>query len=113
MPTGADGRIDAQYIKDVVKADLMPLVRKCHEELTTRKPGAEGRISLAFRIVGDEKIGGIVDDASLAADAGTLAADDRFAICVRESTMSLSFRPPPQKGSVVVPVTMVFTNHDD
>jgi hypothetical protein len=35
-----------------------------------------GRISLSFRIVGDAKIGGIVDETNLAADAGRLAEDD-------------------------------------
>jgi hypothetical protein len=111
MPTGADGKIDPAYIRDVVRSDLRPMIEKCFEELRTRKPGAEGRFSMSFKIVGDAEIGGIVDETKLADDAGALAMDDSFTTCVRESTMTLAFRPPPMelgtRGEVVVPITLI------
>lgn len=113
MPTGSDGKVDAEYIRDVVRSDLKPLVQQCFNELSARKPNATGRISLTFRIVGDDKIGGIVDDATLAVDAGPLAEDETFASCVHESAMSLAFRPPVNDTTVVVPLSVVFEGRDD
>jgi hypothetical protein len=113
LRTGADGQIDPQHIKEIVRADLMPMVTKCHDELRARKPGAAGRISLKFKIINDEKLGGVVDDTQLAADAGPLADDERFTTCVTESTMSLAFPPLPQGGSAIVPMSLVFEDRDE
>lgn len=111
MPTGADGKIDPAYIRDVVRSDLRPMIEKCFEELRSRRPDSEGRFSMSFKIVGDAQIGGIVDETKLADDAGALAMDESFTTCVRESAMTLAFRPPPlelgTRGEVVVPITLV------
>lgn len=105
MPESPDGGIDPSYIQDVVRADLLPMIKGCYEEMLTRKD-AGGRVVSSFKIVGDEGIGGIVEEASVEAEGGL--DDEKLLTCIRESTMSLAFRPPPKGGWVTVkyPMTM-------
>lgn len=99
MPESPDGGIDPQYIREVVRRDLAPLIKDCYEEMLSRKD-AGGRLVMSFKIVGDENIGGIVEEADVEAEGGL--ADEQLVTCIRESTLSIAFRPPPGDGWVTV-----------
>lgn len=94
-----DGGVDPNYIRDVVRSDFFPLVGSCYERLLERQD-AGGVVEVSFTVVGDEKIGGIVEEAEVSPDAGI--GDDEFRTCLRESMMSVAFRPPPHGGKVTV-----------
>jgi hypothetical protein len=102
MPMGADGQIDPKYIQSVIRGDMLPMAEKCYEELLSRKPDAGGRMEMVFKIVGDEQVGGIIEEAEI--DGGVAGAFDDPAMetCIRESLLSLAFPPPPKNGWVTV-----------
>ena len=102
MPAGPDGQVDPKYIQSVIREDMLPMASKCYEELLSRKPDAGGRMEMVFKIVGDDKLGGIIEEAEL--DGGVLGAfgDAKMETCMRESLLSLAFRPPPNDGWVTV-----------
>ena len=103
----ADGRgIDPKYIQEAVREDLFPMAKQCYEDLLARKPDAGGRLEMEFTIAGDDKIGGIVEEASIA-KTSTLQ-DERMATCVRESLMTVSFPPPAHDGVVTVVYPIIF-----
>jgi hypothetical protein len=107
-----DGRgIEPKYIQEVVREDLFPMARKCYEDLLARKPDAGGRLEMEFTIAGDDKIGGIVEEASMA-DTSSLK-DEKMETCVRESLLTLSFPPPAHDGVVTVVYPIVFGPGDD
>jgi hypothetical protein len=100
MPEAPDGGVDPGYVRERVREDFIPMARQCYDELLARAPDAGGRIVVNFTIVGDEKVGGVIDEASIG-DASTLT-DERMATCFRESMMSMAFRPPKGAGKVTV-----------
>lgn len=107
-PEGPDGgRMDPKYIQEVVRGEFFPMAKKCYEELLSRKDAAAGRVEMSFTIVADEKLGGIVEDASADADGGV--ADEKMSTCMRESLSTLSFRPPAHGGIVTVVYPIVFS----
>jgi hypothetical protein len=110
----ADGRgIDAKYIQEVVREDLFPMAEKCYEELRARQPDAGGRLEMEFTIAGDDKIGGIVEEASIAETSSL--KDEKMETCMRESLLTLSFPPPSHDGvvTVVYPITFSPDEHDE
>jgi hypothetical protein len=107
-PSG--GPLDAKYIQEVVRSDFFPMAVKCYEELQIRKKDARGRIEIKFKIIGDEKLGGIIEEADIDNDGGL--ADEKLDTCLRESFLSLSFKPPPKGGWVTVVYPMEFSPDD-
>lgn len=108
----ADGRgIDPKYIQEVVREDLFPMARQCYEELTARRPDAGGSLEMELTIAGDDKIGGIVEDASLAKTSSL--KDEKMETCIRESLLTLSFPPPAHDGVVTVVYPIVFSPADE
>ena len=105
MPTLArDGATtsqpDPEYIRKRVQEDLFPLARECYANLRTKNPAAAGRVALSFSILGDRKVGGVVDHVTLTDD--TTLDDAELQTCMRESMMSVSFDAPPDDGEVTV-----------
>jgi hypothetical protein len=100
------GNLSKEYIRDTIREDLVPLVRECYDDLLQRDDAAEGRVVMQFDIVGDESVGGIVDDVVLT-DATDLHEDD-FSECVRESMASVIFDPPEGGGIVQVTYPFIF-----
>ena len=113
MPERADGHIDPDYLRQRVKEDFLPMAKACYNELLARDPKAAGKIVVKMKIVGDEKVGGIVEDATIDRDAGTMP-DEKLETCFRESMMSMAFAPPPHGGSVTViyPFTLAESDPD-
>ena len=70
------------------------MARACAEELSARRPDVKGKAFVAFELLGDRKIGGVVSSAEIVRDKSTLV-DDGFETCVRESLYGVYFDPPP------------------
>jgi hypothetical protein len=95
-----DGGLSRDYIRKVVREDFFPMAKGCYEELLSRRDAAGGRLDVKFKIVGDERSGGIVDEVEVVNDGGL--ADERLSTCIRESMLSVAFEPPPKGGWVTV-----------
>jgi hypothetical protein len=108
---GTGPRIEAKYIQERVREDFFPLAKQCYEHALERRPGIAGKIALHFTIVGDEKIGGIVEDASVGEES-TLH-DEEFETCMSESMMTMTFPPPKGGGTVAVTYPIDFSPGDD
>jgi hypothetical protein len=100
--THDDGELDPNYIRSVFREDMWPMARACYEELLARQPDAGGRVEMSFQIIADKQHGGVIDVAEVDAGAPDAIRDDRMNTCVRESLLTLAFRPPPHGGAVTV-----------
>jgi len=109
-PAGT-ARIDPKYIRERVREDFFPLAKECYQGVLERHPERSGKVALHFTIVGDERIGGIVEEATVG-DESTLR-DDEFDTCMTESMMSMTFPPPKGGGSVTVVYPIEFSPGDD
>jgi uncharacterized membrane protein len=109
-PTTDGGGMDPQYIREVFKEEFYPMAKKCYEELLSRKDASAGRVEVSFSIVADARLGGIVEDVSIASDGGV--ADDKMTTCMRESMSGVSFRPPAHGGVVTVVYPILFSADD-
>jgi hypothetical protein len=90
--------IDPKYIREHVQNEFFPLALKCYEDLSKRVPDAGGSAVLAFDIVGNPNIGGIVEQVDVL-NKSTLR-DPEFIDCMRQSFLSVTF-PPPESGTMV------------
>jgi hypothetical protein len=106
-PPGVAGHLDAHDIQDRVRADFFPMASGCYVDAEKRTPGLRGRILLHFAIVGDSKVGGVVESADVL-DASTIR-DPMMIDCLRESMLSLTFPPPKQGGFVTVEYPIEFS----
>jgi hypothetical protein len=115
MPPGGPGNqaksAQGTYIQSVMRQDFFPLAKGCYASANAKSPGLRGSIELNFRIVGDRRVGGVVDQASLG-DAGTIQDPD-FAECMAQSMMSVSFDAPPGDQEITVTYPISFSPDDD
>jgi hypothetical protein len=112
--TDADGgsdRIDPSYIRQRVHEDLLPLAKDCYASALKRDPKMAGKLVVHFRIIGDRKVGGVVDETKLL--DGTTLTDPEMQTCVQESMMSVSFDAPPGDREVTVTYPLDFSPEDD
>jgi hypothetical protein len=112
MPTVPDGdagesKVDPGYLKGIISHDFVPLAQDCYQGALAKNRQASGTAVLHFEIVGDRKVGGVVDDVKLL--DGTTIDDPAFRTCVTESMMSVSFDAPPEDGTLSVTVPMRFS----
>lgn len=109
MPTLDGGAVDPDYLRARIREDFAPMAAQCYDQWAARAPGAPaGRVVADFVILGDERVGGVVDEVTLESgdrdagpDAGVLG-DGEFQTCLRESMMAMAFRPPPGRGRLRV-----------
>jgi hypothetical protein len=93
--------LDPEYIQARVREDLVPLARDCYSSSALkRNDKLAGKLVIYFRIIGDRKVGGVVDEAKLV--DGTTIDDREMQTCIRESMMSVSFEAPPHDREVTV-----------
>lgn len=104
-------RVDPDYIRKRVREDLFPLALDCYGTALKRDPKLAGKLVVYFRVIGDKKVGGVVDEARL--EEGTTIADREMQTCVRESMMSVSFDAPPGAGELTVVYPIEFSPDDD
>jgi hypothetical protein len=111
MPTKLDDAgnpaVDPTYIRQRIHEDLFPLARQCYEDALARKPRLGGKLAVYFRVVGDRKVGGVVDDVKMMDD--TTLDDVELQTCVKESMMSVSFDAPPNDGELTVVYPILFS----
>lgn len=101
MPTLDGGTVDPDYLRERIREDFLPMARACYEQFETRHPGVGGRSVAEFMIVGDERVGAVVDDVRIESGDGGLS-EAAFETCMRESMYTVAFRPPPGRGSLRV-----------
>jgi hypothetical protein len=82
-----------QYIANRIHDDFRPLATSCYQNALAQSPSLAGKVSLRFKIVGDKKIGAVVDTADVA--DGTDISDPSFLQCLKESMMTVNFDAPP------------------
>lgn len=109
-PPKDDRPLDKAYIQERVREDFFPMAKQCYEELLARKPTAGGRFVVKFTIVGDEKVGGVVDEAEI--DPSSTLKDEAMSTCLRESMLAMAFKPPPKGGTVTVSYPIAFSPGD-
>jgi hypothetical protein len=113
-PEGDGGaRMEPSYIKEVIRSEFLPMAKHCYGELLARKKAATGTMRMTFTIVADEKLGGIVEDASVEHDGDGGLGDDTMTTCMRESLSTLAFTPPEHGGTVTVRYPVTFAHDDD
>lgn len=105
-----DGGLTKDYIQQVIREDFFPMAKGCYEELLRKNDASGGKVFAKFKIVGDEKIGGILDDVEIETEGGL--GDEKFVTCMRESLSSIAFEAPPKKGWVTVTYPILMTPDD-
>jgi hypothetical protein len=112
--TPNDTAIDPKYVQLEMREQMFPMARACYEDYLSRQPDAGGKLDLWFKIVADDKLGGIVEedeehDAGVASGMG----DEKMTTCIRESMMTVTFPPPAKGGVVTIGYPIVFSAGDD
>lgn len=105
-----DGGLTKDYIQQVIREDFFPMAKGCYEDLLRTNDAAGGKVFAKFKIVGDEKVGGILDDVEIETEGGL--GDEKFVTCMRESLSSIAFEAPPKKGWVTVTYPILMTPDD-
>lgn len=80
----------------LLSEDLKPLADECFEAAIERTPNLGRYVEIEFTVVADEDIGGLVESTQMG--ARNEAVEPEFIECVRESTLSTVFPPPPDSG---------------
>lgn len=113
MPTSGPGdrRVSSDYVRDVVRDDYIPLAKQCYEATLAKNAKLSGRIEMSFTVVGDEKVGGVVDSAEFDDETSTII-DASFRTCLRESMLSVTFDAPPG-GRLSVKYPIDFSPDDE
>ncbi len=99
------------YIRQRIKDDYVPLARSCYENALAKNSDLGGRVVMKFKIVGDRRVGGVVDSADV--DPSSTIQDETFLTCVKESMMAVSFDAPADDKAVTVAYPLVFSNVED
>jgi hypothetical protein len=99
--------LDANYVRERIKEDLVPVAIECYESALADDPTLAGTLVVNFTILGDPEVGGVVDDATIA-DEGSTLANEFVRECIRESMMAVQFDAPPEGGRVEVTYPIKF-----
>ncbi|MFV8749629.1 AgmX/PglI C-terminal domain-containing protein [Nannocystaceae bacterium ST9] len=98
--------LDADYIRERIREDLLPVAVECYESALVDNPELAGELVVNFAILGDPEVGGVVDEVEVG-DESTLASEF-VRECVRESMMAVNFDAPPEGGRVDVTYPLAF-----
>ena len=98
------------YIHQRIKDDYVPLAKSCYENALVKSPALGGRLVMSFRIVGDRRVGGVVDSSEI--DPSSTIQDEELATCMKESMMAVSFDAPPDDKPVTVKYPIVLSPGD-
>jgi hypothetical protein len=93
--------LDKEYIREAIREQLVPVIHDCYNQELAVAPELAGKVVLEFSILGDEEVGGVVDEVRVDEAESTL---DSAAVreCMRESMYAVEFPPPPAGGTVMV-----------
>jgi hypothetical protein len=110
-PPGDAGRIEPEYIQEHVRSEFFGPAAQCYAEAQERLPNPRGQVVFWFTIVGDEKVGGVVESVDVL-DESTLR-DPQMIECMRQSFLSVTFPPPKEGGYVTVKYPIAFAPGDE
>lgn len=96
--TAPTGTLDKATIKKGIES-IRPLVKVCYEESLEDFPDAAGRVTVGFRVIGEEGEGR-VELAELDQEKTTLF-DERLHDCMMQQIGDATFDTPPEGGGVV------------
>jgi hypothetical protein len=102
------GTLDRDYIKARIQEDLVPIAKECYESALEDDPKLGGKLVMKFAIVGDEEVGGVVEEADVDATSDIKHPD--LLECMKESMLALSFAPPEGGGRVEVTYPFTFAS---
>jgi hypothetical protein len=102
--------LDKDYIRSRIQEDLLPIAQECYESALEDDPKLGGKLIMKFTIVGDEEVGGVVDEADV--DPSSDLKHPALGECMRESMLSLSFAPPEDGGTVSVTYPFEFSSKE-
>ncbi|HEU4539178.1 MAG TPA: sigma-70 family RNA polymerase sigma factor, partial [Polyangiaceae bacterium] len=106
------GHYEPAYIQEVFREAMFPLLRQCYENALAQRPKLAGKFVLAFAIVADPSVGGVVDEAGFGPESDI--KDPEMEACLRESLLTLTFDKPMQGGGrVTVNYPVEFSPGDD
>ena len=114
IPKGTPGpshNLSREYLQARIREDFLPLARVCYESALVRLPDLRGQIVVDFMIIGDAKLGGIVDQAEV--NERTDIRDAEFTSCIRESMLSMVFAPPENDGWMTVTYPFRFAPEEE
>jgi hypothetical protein len=87
------GKPLGQYVDRLLKDQFNPVASSCYDELLSRVPTAAGTLVLNVTVVGDSRVGGVVQDVEI--DPASTLDDPEFRLCMRESMFATVFDAPP------------------
>ena len=99
-----------EYIHQRIKDDYVPLAKSCYENALVKSPKLGGRLVMSFRIVGDRRVGGVVDSSEI--DPSSTIQDEELSTCMKESMMAVSFDAPPDDKAITVKYPIVLSPGD-
>ena len=73
-----------------LQAQLIPAAKSCYEDLAPA--GTAGMLSFAVVVLGDEDIGGVIDEVELEAEHSSIEGE--LSECVRQAAYALELDPP-------------------
>ena len=101
------GKLDKDYINDLVREDFKPMATSCYEKALKRHPQLAGKLVVNFTIIGYQDVGGIVEGVNVMSDEGTLN-DKELNKCVEDAMLSMAFDAPKEGGSINVTYPFTF-----
>ena len=114
-PTEADAdklpALDPEYVRGAIKEQLVPVAIDCYDAVLAKDPSAGGKLVFEFTIIGDEEVGGVVEEVAVA-DESTFG-DEFLRECLRESLLAVTFPPPSDGGRVEVRYPLNFSPDED
>lgn len=90
----------------LLNEDLAPLTDECFEAAVERNPDIGRYVEIEFSVIADEDIGGVVEEARMG--PRNEALEPEFIECVRQSTLSTIFPPPPGSGRQDIMLSLRF-----
>ena len=82
-----------EYVAGRIHDDFRPMAKSCYENALAKSPSLRGKVSVRFTIVGDRRVGAVVESAEI--DDATDIKDPMFLECLKQSMMTVNFAPPP------------------
>jgi hypothetical protein len=98
--------LDPDYVREAIREQLVPVAIDCYNTALRQDPELAGELVMNFTIVGEEEIGGVVEEVNI--DEESTLNDEFVRECLRESMMTVTFEPPPDGGRIEVTYPITF-----
>ncbi len=97
---------DRGYLLKVMNEDLMPLADECYALARETQPELAGLLELDFELIGDEDIGGVVENVE--PGQNNQLVNPVLIECMRESILSTTLPAPPEGGRDEIMLSLRF-----